>query len=242
MKKTITLFFSFLVALAANSQTTVYTTGQSYTDPWTGWSTPVVTGITSQSVNGANIYNFNGMASTAFTVEIYRQFTIYTNDMDLYLAATTQNATVSVEFSTDNVSYTEIGTQNWGAGLALSTIVIPTYDPVVSTFYLKLKMVGTFASPSQTNFNNLKIDAVVTGVASAPEFVWGESVLFADGQLQIKTAAPHYEVAIVNMNGQVIATEKNLKSFDFGAYQPGIYFVAILHEGTRKTMKIAHVK
>lgn len=161
MKKLFTLLSCFFLLLAAKSQTTEYETGQTYPDAWTGWSIPVVTGITSSSVNGANIYQFNGVASTPFTVETYRQFTINSNDLDLYLVATTQNAIVSIEYSTDNVSYSEIGTQTWGAGFAVSTLIVPTFDPVVPTFYLKLKMIGVFGSPAQTNFNSLKIDAVL---------------------------------------------------------------------------------
>lgn len=161
MKKLLTLFLSAAAIFGSQAQTTVYTTGQSYADAWTGWSSPVVTGISSSSVNGANIYTFSGMSGASFTVETYRQFVINSNDIDIYLSATTQNATISVEFSTDNVSYTSIGSLVFGSGFSLSTLVIPAYDPVVTTFYLKLKMTGTFGSPSQTNFNSLKIDAVL---------------------------------------------------------------------------------
>ncbi|MBK6527385.1 MAG: hypothetical protein IPG07_18615 [Crocinitomicaceae bacterium] len=104
MKKLYTLLFSSLLALAGQSQTTEYTTGQGYADAWTGWSTPVTTGTTGSSINGANVYTFSGTNGVAHTIEIYRQFTINSNDLDLYLAATTQNATVSIWHSTDNVS------------------------------------------------------------------------------------------------------------------------------------------
>lgn len=157
--------------MAAKAQTTEYETGQTYPDAWTGWSTPVVTGITSNSVNGANIYTFNGTASTTFTVETYRQFTIDSDNMILYLLATTQTAIVSIEYSTDGLSYTEIGTQTWGPGFAASTLIVAAFDPGPATFYLKLKMAGLFGSPSQTNFNNFKIDAYLNSgnsVAIAP--------------------------------------------------------------------------
>lgn len=161
MKKALLVLITVISIFSLTAQTTVYTTGQSYADAWTGWSTPVVTNITSQSVNGANIYTFSGMNGAAFTVETYRQFTINSDDIDFYLSATTQNCLVSIEYSTDNVSYTQIGSQMWGAGFAVSTLIIPTYDPSATTFYIKLKMAGTFGSPSQTNFNSLKIDAVL---------------------------------------------------------------------------------
>lgn len=145
----------------AQAQTTVYTTGQTYADAWTGWSTPVVTNVTSSSVNGVNIYTFNGTNGNAYTIETYRQFTINSNDLDFYLAATAQNTVVSIEYSQDNISYTSIGSLAYGAGFSYSSLVLPTYDPVVTTFYIKLKMVGTFGSAGQALFNNLRIDAVL---------------------------------------------------------------------------------
>ncbi|MBK6526394.1 MAG: T9SS type A sorting domain-containing protein [Crocinitomicaceae bacterium] len=334
MKKLSTLLFGVLLAAAGQSQTTVYTTGQTYADAWTGWSTPVTTGTTSQSINGANIYTFSGMASTAFTIEIYRQFTINTSDMDLYLGATTQNATVSVWISADNVSYTQIGSQVFGAGFATSTIVIPTVNPPSTTFYLKLRMVGTFASPAQSNFNNLKIDAVlsstnsvsisplttqniltstngtvltateapsaatsrewkysttsgsgyvsfssaqtgttytpnfatagtyyvvcvsnfsgdsqtsnqvqinVSAPASLEDFTIGANVRYTNGMLNVVTPIQNYNVQIFDINGQLIISEQNLKSFDFAGNNPGIYFVSFYYNGERKTLKIAHM-
>lgn len=158
MKTLFTILFISVLSLGF-SQTTVYTTGQTYTDAWTGWSTPVTTNISSSSVNGANVYSFSGTSSNAYTLEIKRQFTISSSDIDIYLAATTQNADVYVEYSTDDVSYTQIGAQNWPSGFAQSTLVIPTWNPGASTFWIKIKMAGTFGSPSSAQLNNLKIDA-----------------------------------------------------------------------------------
>lgn len=228
---------------AVFAQTTEYTTGQTYTDAWTGWSTPVVTNISGSSVNGAYVYAFSGSTSDNYTIEIYRQFTINTNDIDIYFAATTQNATVSVEYSTDNVSYSQIGTQNWGAGFAQSTMVIPTYDPVVSTFYLKLKMSGTFGSPAQAQFNNLRIDAVLNSSGAAvEEFELGSNVLFANGELQVIAAIDDYTVSIYDISGKLIVSQLNLKSYNLAPHNEGIYFVSILNNGLRKTIKIAHTK
>jgi hypothetical protein len=334
MKKLFTLLFGLLIALFGQSQTTVYTTGQTYPDAWTGWSTPVTTGTTAQSINGAYIYTFSGMASSAFTIEIYRQFTINTSDMDLYLGATTQNCTVSVLISADNVSYTQIGSQVFGAGFSTSTLVIPTVNPPSTTFYLKLKMVGTFASPAQSNFNNLKIDAVlsstnsvsispittqniltnangsvltateapsaatsrewkysttsgsgyvsfsptqtgttytpnfatagtyyvvcvsnfsgdsqtsnqvqinVTAPAALEDFTIGANVRYANGMLNVITPIQNYNVQIFDINGKLIVSEQNLKSFDFAGNNPGIYFVSFYYNGERKTLKIAHM-
>lgn len=161
MKKIFLSLLTFASIASSFGQTTVYTTGQTYADAWTGWSTPVTTNITSNSVNGANIYNFNGTTGNSYTIETYRQFTINSNDLDFYLTATTENCLVSIEFSTDNVSYSLVGSQSWGAGFSVSTLIAPTFDPGVTTFYIKLKMSGTFGSPAQANFNSLKIDAVL---------------------------------------------------------------------------------
>lgn len=335
MKKLFTLIAVFFCGMAAISQTTEYTTGQTYGDPWTGWSTPVVTGVTGSSVNGVDVYTFSGTSSNAYTIEMYRQFNINSNDIDIYLAATTQNATVSVEYSSDNVSYSQIATQNWGAGFAQSTIVIPTYDPVVATFYLKLKMTGTFASPSQAQFNNLKIDAVlnsgnsnaiaptatqnllegangnllvvtemalpassrewkysttsgsgyvsfgtaetgttytpnfasagtyyvicesnfsgdmqtsnevqinVTAPVAVEEFELGSNVLFANGELQVIASIDDYTVSIYDISGKLIISQLNLKSYNLAIHNEGIYFISIVNNGLRKTIKIAHSK
>jgi len=163
-----TIFTLLLLAasLTLNAQTTEYTTGQTYGDAWTGWSTPVTSNVSSSSVNGADIYVFSGTNGQSYTVEMYRQFNINSNDIDLYLAATCENATVSIELSQDNVSYTQVATQSWGAGFSQSTIIAPTIDPISSTFYLKIVVSGTFGSPSQLQLNNFKIDAILSSGSS----------------------------------------------------------------------------
>lgn len=240
MKKIFALL-AVLICFFAQSQTTEYTTGQTYPDAWTGWSTPVVTGTTGSSINGVNMYIFTGTNGVAHTIEIYRQFTINSNDLDLYLNATTQNTTVSILYSTDNVSYTEIGSQVWGATFSQSTLLIPTYNPVVSTFYLKLKIVGTFGSNGQSVFNNFKIDAVLNGgSATVSEFKMGSTVFYSNSALTVNTGIINYNVQIFDLNGRLIGSHPNLKSFDFTNYEPGIYFAAFTYNGERKTLKIAH--
>jgi hypothetical protein len=160
MKQIFTFLSVFFLGIAF-SQTTEYTTGQTYSDPWTGWSTPIETGTTASSINTADIYTFSGTNGQAYTVETYRQFTINSNDIDLYLSATCANATVSVEYSSDNVSYSQIGSLNYGGGFGNQTLIIPTYDPVVTTYYLKIKVAGTFGSPASLQLNNFRIDAVL---------------------------------------------------------------------------------
>ena len=242
MNKIITLLLSLMTVIAAQSQTTEYTTGQTYTDAWTGWSTPVTTGTTGSSINGANMYIFTGTNGVAHTIEIYRQFTINSNDLDLYLAATTQNATVSIQHSTDNVTYTEIGSQVWGAGFSQSTLIVPTFNPITTTFYLKLKIVGTFGGSGQSVFNNLKIDAVLnSGSASVGEFEMGSTVFYANKMLNVNTGIINYNVEIFDLNGRLIGSHPNMKSFDFTNYEGGLYFVAFTYNGERKTLKIAHI-
>ena len=160
MKKIFT-FLSVCFLGLSFAQTTEYSTGQTYGDPWTGWSTPIETGTTASSVNGADIYTFSGTNGQAYTVETYRQFTINSNDIDIYFSATCENAVISVEYSSDNVTYSQIGSLTFGAGFGNQTLIIPTYDPVLPTYYLKLKVAGTFGSPSSLQLNNFKIDAVV---------------------------------------------------------------------------------
>src|SRR5690606_10629059 len=73
-----------------------------------------------------------------------------------------ENATGSVEISTDDVSYSSLGSYNWpGGGATQSTLTIPTVDPGVSTFWIKLKMIGTFGSPASVQFYSFYINAVL---------------------------------------------------------------------------------
>lgn len=161
MKKLFTFLLASLSLGAVQSQTTVYETGQNYTDAWTGWTAPVTSNVSGSSVNGVNIYTFtlSGGAGASYSLETTRAFSIASNDIDLYLAATTQNATLSIEYSEDNSAWTSIGSLTYGAGFSQQSLVIPSYAPGPTNFYLKLKMTGTVGSPSQAQFNNLKIDA-----------------------------------------------------------------------------------
>lgn len=240
MMKTFTFLVAGLLSAAALAQTTVYETGSGVSDPWTGWSTPVTYNC-SGAVGGPNTYQFTGTNGQTYTFELYRQFLINSNDIDVYLAASTQNATISVEYSTDNVSYTQIGTQNWASGYAQSTIVIPTYDAGgITSFYLKIKGSGTFGSPSNTQLNTFKIDAVLNS-NGVDEFDYGTNVLYSNGMIQMFTTMQQYTINIFNLGGQKIASEVNMTNFDMSGFQKGIYFVNVMNkEGEQKTFKIAH--
>ena len=160
MKSIFTLLLAFSIGLAF-AQTTEYTTGNGTTDDWTGWSTPIVTNVSADSYTGIHSWQFSGTNGQSYTMESYRQFDINSNDIDIYLNCLTQNATFSVEHSTDNVSYTEIGSSTVGAGYSINNLLIPTFDPTTPTFYLKIKLSGTFGSPSNTQLYDMKIDAVL---------------------------------------------------------------------------------
>lgn len=329
--KQIFTFLSLLFLGAAFSQTTEYTTGQTYPDAWTGWSTPIETGTTASSVNGANIYTFSGTNGQAYTVETYRQFTINSNDIDLYLSATCANATVSIEYSSDNVTYAQIGSLAYGGGFGNQTLIIPTYDPVVTTFYLKIKVAGTFGSPSSLQLNNFKIDAVLnsgssvsisptavqnilegvdgttltaselpsvadsrewlystttgtgyvsfstpeTGTSYTPNFAaagtyyvicestFGGSavnsnevrvvvsapsgiseeenyqIIYYENLLKIQTEKIDYEISVFDLSGKLRHQEKAMTSYDFNAYDAGVYFVSLqTTSGFKKTIKV----
>ena len=80
---------------------------------------------------------------------------------------------MSIEYSEDNLSWNSIGSLTYGPGFAYQTLTIPTFNPVPTIFYLKLKMTGTAGSPAQAQLNNLKIDADLSAetVSIAPSSI-----------------------------------------------------------------------
>lgn len=161
MKKLFTLCAGLTLAAMTFAQTTEYETGAGTGDGWTGWSTPVTTNC-SGTVNGVDHYAFTGSNGANYTLETYRQFNINSNDIDIYLDVLTQNCTIEIEYSTDNVSYSNVNTTPVGAGLSVNQIVEPTFNAGgIPSFYLKIKVSGTYGSPSTTNLQYMKIDAVL---------------------------------------------------------------------------------
>ena len=55
MNRISTFLAALVITSAAFAQTTVYETGGTVSDPWTGWSTPVTVSC-SGTVNGGNNY------------------------------------------------------------------------------------------------------------------------------------------------------------------------------------------
>ena len=161
MKKLFTSFAALMLATFSFSQTTEYETGNMTGDGWTGWSTPVLSNC-SGNINGVDHWQFTGTNGASYSIETYRQFNINSNDIDIYFDILTQDCTVEIEYSSDNVSYSNVFSQTYGSGLGIQQIVVPTVDAGgIPSFYLKIKVNGTFGSPSTTNFQYMKIDAVL---------------------------------------------------------------------------------
>jgi hypothetical protein len=155
MKKLFTLL-AVAFAVISNAQTLVYSTGQTYSDDWTGWTTPVTSGV-SNDMYSANTWTFS--VSGSFSIETTRQFSINSSDIDIYWAATMSTGTIEVLHSTNGTTWTSVQTLNYSGGFGQQTMVIPTFNPTQESFYLKLKATGTAGSPPSCIFNNLYINA-----------------------------------------------------------------------------------
>jgi len=169
MKLLFTLFLGCFVLGSAFSQVTVYETGSIAGDPWTGWTIASQTGSGSNSLGG-NVYAFSVTNGQPVDIQLTRQFTINSNDIDIWFTGTSTNGMVfTIEYSTDNSNWTvlETATVTGGSpGLFQVSPVEPTYDPVVTTFYIKVAAAGTGGTPGSVQFNTLKIDAVVNSGSS----------------------------------------------------------------------------
>ncbi|MCB9225320.1 MAG: T9SS type A sorting domain-containing protein [Crocinitomicaceae bacterium] len=155
MKKLFTLL-AVAFAITSNAQTLVYSTGQTYGDDWTGWTTPVTSNVSTQMFS-ANTWTFG--VSSSYSIETTRAFSINSSDIDIYWAASTQNAVIEILHSTNGTTWTSVQTLSYGAGFQQQTMVVPTYNPQQENFYLKLKMTGTAGSPPSAIFNNMYINA-----------------------------------------------------------------------------------
>ncbi|MBK6527383.1 MAG: T9SS type A sorting domain-containing protein [Crocinitomicaceae bacterium] len=98
--------------------------------------------------------------------------------------------------------------------------------------------VSNFSGDVQTS-NQVQIN--VTAPAGIEGFTIGGNVRYANGMLNVVTPIQNYNVQIFDINGQLIISEQNLKSFDFAGNTPGIYFVSFYYNGERKTLKIGHM-
>lgn len=240
--KRILLSAAVLAALTSFGQTLEYETGNGTTDGWTGWSTPVVSNASAGSINGVNHYQFSGTASDVYSIETYRQFNINSNDIDIRLDVLTQDATIAIEHSTDNVTYNQIGTLTAGTGYAISSLIIPTVDPQTSSFYLKIKVNGTFGSPSSTNLYYMKIDAVLNS-SGIDDLALGTNVFYFDNQIQINTSAVNYNVNLFNLEGKEVYNGSSVSTVDMNGLEDGLYLLRVTDlEGHSKTLKISHTK
>ena len=239
--KLLALLLVFLSINIAIAQTTEYETGQSTSDAWTGWSTPVVTNVTNSSINGINIYNFvlDNSAST-YSIEMTKQITINSSDLDFYLNTTTENSTISLSISTDNSTWTEIGNATTSS-FGLNQMVVPTINPQNQNFYVKIKLTGTIGSQATAIINSLTIKADMNSpLVSVKELKDDTDIKFYNSTLYVKTNQNNYSVFLYDLTGKLIFQKPNLKSYSLIDFPKGIYFVTYQNaNGYRKTIKIA---
>lgn len=244
MKKLFTLLM-VSAAFSSNAQTQVYATGQTYGDDWTGWTTPVTSGV-SNDMFSANTWTFS-LSGGTYSIETTRAFAINSQDIDIYWAASTQDSDIEVLHSTDGSTWSPVQSLNYGTGFQQQTIVIPTFNPSQENFYLKLKMTGTAGSPPSAIYNSMYINADLSnpftgGGANVEEYELAANVIYSGGLVQIITALQGFTVNIYNIQGKLIKTDINLKNFDLSSYKAGVYLVNVLSEdGKAKTFKISHL-
>ncbi len=236
-----TLIACFLTATMVNAQTTEYETGQSTSDAWTGWSTPVVTNVLNSSINGINIYNFTLESSGTYSIEITRSFTINSADLDFYLNTTSENSTITLSISTDNSNWTSIGNETTTA-FGMNQMVVPTINPGAETFYVKIHLTGTIGSNQSAMIQSFKINADLNNpVVSVNEIELNTQLIYHSdlNLLSINTNLNNYTVKVYNISGQQLVSQSNLTTYDFSAFNKGIYFVTIESpQSERKTIKI----
>jgi hypothetical protein len=237
------LLASLLVFLSLNisiAQTTEYETGQNSSDAWTGWSTPVVTNVTNSSINGINIYNFvlDNSANT-YSLEISKQITINSSDLDFYLNTTSESSTISLSISTDNSTWTEIGTSTT-TGFGLNQMVVPTINPQNLNFYVKIKLSGSIGSQSAAMINSLVIKADMNSpLVSVKELKDDTDLKFYNNTIFINSDQSNYSVSLFDLSGKLLMQKSNITNYSLFDFPKGIYFVTYQNSnGYRKTIKI----
>lgn len=241
MKKIFTLLAVAFAGLL-NAQTLVYSTGQTYNDDWTGWTTPVTTNV-SGSMFSANTWTFN--VSGTFSIETTRQFSINSQDLDIYWAATMSSGSIEVQHSTDGTNWTLVQNLNYTSGtFGQQTMVIPTFNPSQENFYLKLRATGVAGTPPSCIFNQFYINADLNnpftgGSASIGSLELGKGISFINDHIQILVQDHEYLVNVYDVTGRMIGSEKNMTDFDLSSYPNGAYFVSLINGDTKQTLKIA---
>lgn len=240
--KSLAFAFIFLTLNISIAQTTEYETGQSTTDAWTAWSTPVTTNVLSSSINGINIYNFVlDNAQSTYSFEITKQITINSSDLDFYLNTTSESSTISLSISTDNSNWTEIGNSTTSS-FSLDQMIVPTINPQSATFYVKIKLSGTIGSQASAMINSLTIKADMNSpIVGLTEVKDDSKIIFNNSNytLTISTTSINYSISIYELTGKLLYNASNLKSYNLIDYPKGIYFVTYQNSnGYRKTIKI----
>jgi hypothetical protein len=151
-------------------------------------------------------------------------------------AAELNNDLYTIERSTDGFTWDAV-LQIAGAGTSSSLQTYSAYDPypLSGKSYYRLK---------QTDIDGKQSYSPVVGIKRidpSPEiFVFPNP---ASSQVTISFATiGHYEVSLVNINGQVlnnpVLTNSNSLSMDVSHLKAGLYFIRIKHDGITETKKI----
>ncbi|UKN01047.1 T9SS type A sorting domain-containing protein [Paracrocinitomix mangrovi] len=162
MKRLLVMASLLLASLPLVAQNIIYSTGQTYTDAWTGWT--VVSSspnVSAPNIMGNNSWNFplSGNGS-AYDLTVTKLFSITDAPLNMYMDITTQSSLVSMEYSTDGVNYTLVASKSWGAN-STQTLTLLNYTPSQGDFYLRVKVEGVVGSPPKTILNNMYIESVI---------------------------------------------------------------------------------
>jgi len=239
MKLSVLLLFCLALNISI-AQTIEYETGQNSSDAWTGWSTPVVTNVTNSSINGINIYNFTlDNSANTYSLEITKQITINSSDLDFYLNTTSESSTISLSISTDNLTWTEIGNSTT-TGFGLNQMVIPTINPQNQNFYVKIMLSGTIGSQAAAMINSLVIKADMNSpLVSVKELNDDTELKFYNNTIFVKSDQSNYSVSLFDLSGKLLIQKSNITNYPLTDYPKGIYFVTYQNSnGYRKTIKI----
>lgn len=244
MKKMLLVLLAFISMKGFTQTTTLYETGNGYTDAWVNWATTTSSDVTG-SVNGVNYYSFTlgGTNGDAYTIELVKEFTglsYSTMAMNYTVQAGNNGGTASLEilYSTDNTNWTSVTTHAYPASLSVSAFAT-SFSSSVPDFYLKLKLTGYHGSPSNVAFQKLTItadesdyyeEAETSGIDSKEisTLLNSTQVYLAHQSLMVKTALNSFEISLYNLNGQLVSTHLNESVLDVTALQKGLYFVKVM--------------
>ncbi|MBD3637913.1 MAG: T9SS type A sorting domain-containing protein [Crocinitomicaceae bacterium] len=192
MKRAITLAVILLFSSPLISQTTIYSTGVTFNDDWTGWtvesSSPNVDPPT-YTGNHAWEFQFNGANGEPYNFKVTRNFSFTDNPLDLYLTATTQSCLISFEYSTDGTNYTVIANDSWGA-YAEQTMSLVGYTSAQSNFFIRIKVEGVIGSPSKMQLKSFWMNSAPSNSVSIAPTATQNILVGANGTTLTATESP----------------------------------------------------